>query len=128
MRRCNHDVTSLYEQLSRTALRLLALPQQHERTDIIPQWEEFSRSWLTRWERVNAWCRFPELADTHMGEAYDRMAQIHGDLPALRLKYQSLLVRFDRQQAAELARIRRDLEYTVRLLERTQGASDEEAP
>jgi hypothetical protein len=38
------------------------------------------------------------------------MAQVHSDLPAMRLKYQSLLVRFDDEQAAELVRMRRALE------------------
>jgi hypothetical protein len=126
--RCNDEVTSLYEDLDQTTLRLIASPSQRQRTDIIAQWEEFSRSWLRRWDRVDAWCRFSELKDTRMGEGYDRMARIHGDLPAMRLKYQSLLVRFDEEQAAELARMRRSLASSRELLRRAQGASDEEAP
>lgn len=125
---CNHDVSSLYEDLGRITSQLLELPHTHERIDINGQWEEFSRSWLTRWEQVGAWCRFSELADTHLGEAYDRMARIHSDLPAMRLKYQSLLVRFDKHQAAELARMRRDLKRSRELLQGSQGASGEEAP
>lgn len=126
--RCYHDVASLYEDLGRITTQLLDLPPTQGRTDLIRQWEEFSQSWLMRWERVNAWCRFSELADTHLGEAYDRMAVIHGDLPAMRLKYQSLLVRFDDTQAAELARVRRELDRSRMLLDRAQGASDEKAP
>ena len=64
-----------------------------------------------------------------MGDAYDRMARVHEALPTMRLKYQSLLVRFDDEQADELARMRRDLSSSEKLLLRErQGSSEEQAP
>jgi hypothetical protein len=55
---------------------------------------------------TNAQCGFSELADTNLGVAYDRLAQVHGDLQIMWHKYQSLVVRFDDEQAAELVRMR----------------------
>jgi hypothetical protein len=58
-----------------------------------------------------------------MGVAFDRMAKVHAGLPSVRLKYQSLLVRFDEEQAAELAGMRRALDLSRRDL-----AAQAEAP
>src|SRR5574339_30946 len=48
---------------------------------------DFSRVWLDEWDVANARCRFSELADTQMGVAYDRLAEVHGELKTVRLKY-----------------------------------------
>ena len=108
--RCNDDVQRLYDDLQRVTAQLLHSPTKGEKVQVGAQWEDFSRHWLYRWDEVNARCRFSELRDSDMGLAYDRMANVHGDLPAMRLKYQSLVVRFDDEQAAELARMRRALD------------------
>ncbi len=125
--RCHDDVVSLYEDLAGVPIRLLSLPLEHKRDEVLPRWEEFSKAWLARWERVNAWCRFSELADSHLGEAYNRMAEIHGDLYTMRLKYHSLLIRFDGELAGELARLKSGLESSRNLLSISQGAGDERA-
>jgi hypothetical protein len=129
--RCHRDVLGMYQDLDRVTARLVSQPlrgREGDDRDVIGEWETFSREWLTRWERVNAFCRFSELADTSMGAAYDRMAQVHGALPVMRLKYQSLLVRFEDEQAAELSRMRRDLERSEKLLRELQDAHEERAP
>lgn len=131
MLRCHEDVTRLYAELDHTAAELLALPPRDRASELVPTWDSFSRGWLVRWEEANGRCRFFELADTHMGEAYDLMANAHGALLAIRLKYQSLLVQFDREQAAELADMHRALDRSRRLLAggaRAQGTNSEGAP
>jgi hypothetical protein len=45
------------------------------------------------------------------------MARVHGDLRAMRLKYQSLLVRFDEEQSGELRRMQRALKRSRVALE-----------
>lgn len=129
--RCHRDVLELYQDLDHVTIRLISRPFRgpaSDQGDVIGEWEAFSREWLTRWERVNAFCRFSELVDTDMGPAYERMANVHGALPIMRLKYQSLLVRFDDEQAAELSRMRRDLERSEELLRELQDAHEERAP
>ena len=136
--RCHNDVVALFTKLDRQATRLITIspdtasaPDQKEEEvrDVIGEWEQFSRGWLTEWDQVNAYCRFSELEDANMGAAYDRMARVHATLPTMRLKYQSLLVRFDDEQTAELFRMRRDLRRAKELLIREQqGASEEQAP
>ena len=137
MLRCHEDVTRLYAELDHTTIELLShppstpLPPPEHPRGILPAWDSFSRGWLARWEEANGRCRFFELADTHMGQAYDLMANAHGALLAIRLKYQSLLVQFDREQAAELADMHRALDRSRRLLTsgaRAQGTNSEEAP
>lgn len=115
--RCNDDVMALYTALGDEVAALLSGPPRDERGQPGARWEAFSREWMRRWDEVDARCRFTELADTDLGIAYDRMARVHGDLPAMRLKYQTLLVQFDEEQAAELARMRRALNLSREVLQ-----------
>lgn len=114
---CNRRVQRLYDQLDRVTLDLLASPRRGQDRDLRGEWEEFGRDWVREWHRVNAQCRFEDLADSDMGEAYERLAEVHGDLRAMRLKYQSLLVRFDKEQSAELLDMKRALDDSRRAFE-----------
>lgn len=114
---CNDMVRELLVDLSARSCDLLAaptrdLPTTGDRGAISSEWSDFSRNWRDRWDVINARCRFSDLSDSTLGVAYDRMAQVHGDLPTMRLKYQSLIVRFDEEQAAELAEMRRALDQS----------------
>lgn len=109
---CNSRVLDLLTKLGHETCELLALPPSGSRDELPARWEEFSRAWRHEWDEANARCRFSELADTNLGVAYDRLAQVHGDLQTMRQKYQGLVVRFDDEQAAELARMRRALDLS----------------
>jgi hypothetical protein len=109
---CNGRVLGLLNQLGAQACELLTRAPSGDRSELSSSWEEFSRAWRDEWDVVDARCRFSELADTRMGRAYDRLAQVHDDLRPMWLKYQSLLVRFDDEQAAELASMRRALDLS----------------
>ncbi len=108
--RCQHDVQDLQSQLARTVAQLLVSPTLGKPDELGRHWEEFSRAWDERWQQVNAWCRFEEVADSKLSGAYHRMARVHADLQPMHLKYQSLLVRFEEEQAAQLAEMRRVLD------------------
>ena len=109
---CHRRVLDLLTKLGHKTCELLALPPSGSRSELPARWEEFSRDWRGEWDVANARCRFSELADTKLGVAYDRLAQVHGDLQTMRQKYQSLVVRFDDEQAAELARMRHALDLS----------------
>lgn len=110
---CHRRVLALLNQLgSKTCELVSSAPPSGDRSEVSARWEEFSRAWRDEWDVVNARCRFSELADTRMGVAFDRLAKVHEDLRPMWLKYQSLLVRFDDEQAAELARMRRALDLS----------------
>jgi len=109
---CHRQVLDLLTKLGHETCELLALPPSGSRSELPARWEEFSRTWHDEWDEANARCRFSELADTNLGVAYDRLAQVHSDLQTMRHKYQSLVVRFDDEQAAELARMRRALDLS----------------
>ena len=132
---CHRLVLDLLTSLGHETCELLALPPSGSRSELPAQWEEFSRTWRDKWDVANAQCRFSELADTNLGVAYDRLAQVHGDLQTVRQKYQSLVVRFDDEQAAELARMRRALDLSraafeeeARKAKRPRGSSKLVAP
>ena len=109
---CQSRVLDLLTALGHETCELLALPPSGARDELPARWEKFSSAWDHEWDVTNARCRFSELADTNLGVAYDRLAQVHGDLQTMRHKYQSLIVRFDDEQAAELARMRRALDLS----------------
>lgn len=119
---CHRMVLGLLTSLGTETSELLALPPAGDRGELASRWEDFSRAWRDEWDVAEARCRFSELAETNMGVAFDRLAKVHGDLPSMRLKYQSLLVRFDEEQAAELARMRRALDQSRRDLADQVGA------
>ena len=122
--RCNRDVFDLYDGLGDEVSQLLAVPRDGQRGDLGRRWESFSRQWLYEWDQVNAFCRFEELSDSGMDPLYNRMARVHGDLRAMRLKYQSLLVRFDDEQAAELARMRQALDRSRQQIDELRTQQD----
>tara|TARA_R110002096_G_scaffold77896_1_gene183125 strand:+ start:21676 stop:22254 length:579 start_codon:yes stop_codon:yes gene_type:complete len=88
------------------------------RGDLASDWKRFSNQWRDEWDVVNARCRFSELAETTMGAAYDRMAHVHEALPAMRLRYNSLLAEFDNEQADELFEMRRALDESRESIQR----------
>jgi hypothetical protein len=121
---CNAEVRTLLIELGETAAEIqkeAATGDRPER-DLGARWETFSRAWQRRWETVNARCRFDELADTTLGPAYNRMAEVHRKLPRLKLAYQSLLKKFTEDEAAEIARMREALDKSRELLEQEAPA------
>jgi hypothetical protein len=122
--RCQQSVVSLFEGLGTKTCELLSIPPREGAAgEISSEWEAFSDSWLEKWQAVGARCGFRQLADNNMGIAYDRMARVHGDLRTMRLKYQSLLVRFENEQAAELAHMRRALDLSGDALRERVGGT-----
>ena len=85
-------------------------PGSNRRGALASEWKRFSNEWRDQWDVVDARCRFSELAETTMGAAYDRMAHVHEALPAMRLRYNSLLAAYDNEQADELFEMRRALD------------------
>jgi len=113
---CARRVGALYDQLDEVTLDLLGSPSRGEHRDLRSEWEDFGRDWVAEWHRVNKRCRFEDLGDS-LGDAFERLANVHADLRAMRLKYQSLLVRFDKEQAAELLEMKRSLDDSRRAFE-----------
>jgi len=107
---CHNKVSELYQELGKTTAQLVVQPANGKRPQIGAQWQEFSRNWKKDWKQADHICRFSEALKTHRGVAYGRLARVHHDLPTMHLKYQSLLIQFDKQQAAELVRMRRALD------------------
>ena len=118
---CNRDVALLLGELGAKTAEFMGEPTAR----IDRHWTDFSRQWRQHYDEVNARCRFSELAKTNMGTAYDRMASVHGDLPAMRLKFQSLLVRFDEEQADELGRMTRALDLSYAALQKRAQEQDD---
>ncbi len=129
---CNQRVTELYEELGDTTTELMSGPPHGVRRPIYSAWEAFGRRWTQQWHQVNQRCRFEELAGSGMSVAYDRMARVHADLRAMRLKYQSLLVRFDEEQADELRQMKQALDRSRQtlqaLVDEQAGSASEQSP
>lgn len=128
---CNELVLEQLTNLSAMSNELIARPlgpRSNAREDLASDWKNFSTQWRDQWDVIDARCRFSELAGTTMGVAYDRMAQVHESLPAMRLKYNSLLARFDKEQAAELTEMRRALDTSHRAISKQQLDPEEQPP
>lgn len=115
---CNEEVRRLLEDLGEAAADLQRdAARGAPKTELGDRWAEFSRGWQARWERVNTACQFDERADTGLGEAFDRMAYVHRNLPALKLKYQRMMKQFTEEHAEDVADMRRALDKSRSLLE-----------
>ncbi|RMH42931.1 MAG: hypothetical protein D6689_06715 [Deltaproteobacteria bacterium] len=127
---CNRDVARLLDDLGRHTATLMATAgasgdpggSSPSTESIDRRWETLSRRWRMDYDEVGARCRFSELANQDLGTAYDRMASVYAELPAVRLKYQSLLVRFEDDLAGQLRRMRRALDRSLAAL--TERAQD----
>ena len=118
--RCNADLQDLLTRPGEVTRDLLKAPTHRGRAEVLSAWEESTRVWWDDYHEVGARCRFSELADARLGAVYDRMAEVYGDLPAMRRKYQELLKQFDDDQAAELAQMRRALDRSRDVLLRRE--------
>jgi len=108
--RCNRDVSELLEDLATNAARLVTAPKENgSPATVSTRWTQFSRQWQERWREVDGHCRFSELAGTRLGVGYDRMARVHEGLQETHLRYDSLIRRFDNEQADELTSMRQAL-------------------
>ncbi len=133
---CN---TLVFEQLTNLSTKTNALlfrpleadgEERRRKSDarraLASDWKRFSNDWQDQWDIIDARCRFSDLAETNMGAAYDRMAHVHQALPAMRLRYNSLLAEFDNEQADELFEMRRALDESresIRITIERQAAS-----
>jgi hypothetical protein len=120
---CHHDVLRLLTELGTRTCEAVQAPIEG-RDPSQSAWAAFEQRWHAEWARIDASCGFSELADTNLGVAYDRLAKVHGDLPQMGRKFRSLLVQFDDEQAAELARMRRALDQSEKALRKRLGATD----
>ncbi len=120
---CHGVVLNLLTTLGTESARLLSLPPRGDRGELASLWEDFSRTWRDDWDVAEARCRFSELAETQLGVAFDRLAEVHGALPSIRLKYESLLVSFDEELAADLAGMRRALDSSHSAFESMQASA-----
>lgn len=113
---CNQAVRDLLDQLGSVAGKLLSVPATTGEQELGSQWRGFTADWQRRWYATNSKCRFSELADSNLGIAFERMAQVHEDLDAMRLKYQGMLIRFEDEQAQELSAMRQALDRSHKAL------------
>jgi hypothetical protein len=109
--------------LGDTAGELLGVPGRTGLQEVGSRWERFSTAWSRRWSATDDRCRFSELKDGNLGIAYDRMAQVHEDLDAMRLKYQALLDHFEEEQGPELSAMRQALDKSHKVLQKRVPAA-----
>ncbi len=120
---CNRGVQQLLDRLGSTAGDLLRVPAASGRTEVGSRWQGFTATWQRDWYELDTRCRFSELKDGKLGVAFDRMAQVHEDLDAMRLKYQGMLIRFEEEQAPELGAMRQALNKSHRALQKRVPAA-----
>ncbi|MFH0902969.1 MAG: hypothetical protein V2A73_20260 [Pseudomonadota bacterium] len=107
---CSSSVRSLLEDLGKTVAWLQQEAVTGNPENIAARWESFSGNWQERWNSVNRQCRFEKLANTGLGQTFDRMAWVHQQLPIVKLKYREMMKRYTEEQVAELTAIRRVLD------------------
>jgi len=116
---CQKRVERLFQDLGLETSELLLGPQKGTKPNTSSEWEAFSTTWLEQWITARVRCGFGENPRERQA-TLSKMAVVHEDLPAMRRKYQNLLVRFEEQQAAELARMRDALERSSKSLPTTE--------
>ncbi len=85
-------------------------------------WQAVDETWQRRWEEAGARCRFEELRDKGLGEAYDHIAWAHAELPEVHRAYVALLKSYYARQQPRVEELRQALESSRRTLERERTA------
>jgi hypothetical protein len=122
---CNEAVRELLDRLVREAARMEMVPLDGKVEDLAKAWDGFSVAWDDDWRAAERRCGFDELAESGLGVAFDRVARVHGSLPATKLKYAEQMARFTQDLAAEVAEMRSALDKShADLVERSAGNKD----
>ncbi len=114
LERCLGEVRSLVDDL---VVRQAPARGSATATD----WQELGDLWNQRWRDVGAQCRFEELHDQGLGEAFDHMAWVHTELPEVHRAYVALLRSYFSRQQPRVEEFRQALETSRRTLELLRG-------
>ena len=120
---CHDDLFELLGRLGAEAGSLLSAPPRGETGEVGTAWNEVSREWLKQHKRLGVRCRFEELALAQRGATFERMAEVHRELPAQLDYYENLLEQFDDVQAGQLAQMREALQRSRESLKRRHRAA-----
>jgi hypothetical protein len=112
---CQREVQELFDGLN------LALSERQKdvgtsNVDVLAKWDAWKETWHTRWAQVGYRCRFKELRGAGYGQPYDRMAELHESLEEIEQRYDSLLIRFLKNEARSVAEVRSALVENHKIL------------
>jgi hypothetical protein len=117
---CQADVEQLFEDVNRKLFDLQALGARYE-IQIAEQWEAFSKQWKSRWRDVGARCRFDELQNHGLGEAYDHLAAVYDELERMQRAYAVLLYNYIDHHASQVNDMRHALESSRKAFEQLRS-------
>jgi hypothetical protein len=77
-------------------------------------WAEDSDFWLGQWKAADARCHYGEARPGPLAKDWEQLAVIHGDLHNIETSFSSVLVRFGRDEAPKLDKLRDRLDSVGR--------------
>ncbi len=108
--RCNQDVSGLLDRVGAGAAELQLEAVRGDRAGRAARVQASVERWQDDWRAVGGRCAFDDASAGVPGTAFERMAWVHRNLPALAGKSREMMARFDEEQAREMARMREALQ------------------
>ncbi len=118
---CQADVEQLFDDVNHKLFDLQMLGTRYD-IALAEQWEGFSKQWKRRWRDVGTRCRFDELQNRGLGEAYDHLAAVYGELERMQRAYAVLLYNYIDHHASQVNDMRHALETSRKTFERLRAS------
>ena len=99
----------------------------HYDADEAQRWAEDRAIWLGQWKAADERCRFAAARPGQFTKEWEQLAAIHAELRETEASYNKELLRFGKDQAPRLARIKERLDHVGEKLG-TSGAGEGESP
>lgn len=105
---CHEELTDVTDGLE-THLENFHHLVAHYDADEAQRWSEDQAFWLGQWKAAGGRCHFEERRGGKLAKEWERMGVVHAELRETEASYTKELIRFGRDQAPRLDRIRESL-------------------
>ena len=124
---CHEELTDVEQGLERHLENVQHLVAHYDAEEA-QRWAEDRSFWLGQWKAAAERCRFAEPRRGKFSKEWEQLAVIHAELRETEGSYTKELLRFGKDQAPHLDRIKDRLDHVGAMLATSNGGDTGEAP
>jgi hypothetical protein len=120
---CHEELTDVADGLEKHLENFHRLMAHYDAAEA-QRWSEHQAFWLGQWKAAGERCQFQERRGGKLGKEWEALGVVHAELHETEASYTKELLRFGRDQAPRLDRIRESLATIAKRLLVTQDSQD----
>ena len=121
---CHEELTDVTDGLEKHLENFHHLVAHYD-ADEAQRWSEDQSFWLGQWKAAGDRCHFTELRAGKLGKEWEQLGTVHTELRETEASFTKELIRFGRDQAPRLDRIRESLAAVGKRLAQDRQRSPE---